>query len=69
MQSNFLKYAAVAALVSLGGAAQAAVIHDDGYSDGTGMYRGVGEFNVNYNAAHAGSAAFWNAAFSASVRA
>lgn len=54
MQKNWLKLTAVAAVLALTGAAQASVIHDDGFvdfggsSNGARDYRSVGSFNVNY---------------------
>ncbi|PZR00607.1 MAG: PEP-CTERM sorting domain-containing protein [Cereibacter sphaeroides] len=57
MQKNFLKYATAAAFFAIGGVANAAVIHNDGYTNGAGMYRGVGSFTVDYDAAQAGKGA------------
>ena len=62
MQKNWLKLSAVAAVLAFGGAAQAAVLHNDGFTDGTNGsdYRGVGSFTVDFHAdrAQTGAIAF-----------
>lgn len=53
---HLLAGSALAVAMALGGMAQAAVIHNDGATDFTGTYRGVGSFDVNFSGAAGPSA-------------
>jgi hypothetical protein len=63
MQKNWFKLAVVAAVLAFTGAAQAAVIHNDGFTDGTATnngvvdYRSAGSFSVDLTVDHAQSSA------------
>ncbi len=53
---HLLAASALAVTMALGGAVQAAVIHNDGATDFNGTYRGVGSFDVNFAGAAGPSA-------------
>ena len=53
---HLLATSALAVTMALGGAVQAAVIHNDGATDFNGTYRGVGSFAVNFAGAAGPSA-------------
>jgi hypothetical protein len=53
---HLLATSALAVTMALGGAVQAAVIHNDGATDFNGTYRGVGSFDVNFAGAAGPSA-------------
>jgi hypothetical protein len=63
MRTNWFRLLAVTAALALGGTAQAAVIHHDNFTDGSGTgngimdYRSVGSFNVDFVSSRAQSAA------------
>ncbi len=62
MQKNWFRLLAVTAALALGGTAQAAVIHNDNFTDGTATsngimnYRSVGSFDVGFVSSRAQSA-------------